>query len=78
MKIALVGSFFEKGSRISPKMQINIHIMEFSKTLEKFMYNRLISFVVNKHKSLSSEVHNGGRKMKSTATDSQIFMENTQ
>jgi len=41
------------------------------------MYNKLKSFVVNKHNILS-EAHNGFRKKKSTATDCQTFMESIQ
>jgi len=48
----------------------------FSKILEKFMYNRLKSFI-NKHNILS-EAQNGLRKMKSTGTASQTFIENIQ
>jgi GH25 family lysozyme M1 (1,4-beta-N-acetylmuramidase) len=48
----------------------------FSKILEKFMYNRLKSFI-NKHNILS-EAQNGFRKMKSTETASQTFIENIQ
>jgi hypothetical protein len=41
------------------------------------MYNRLTYFVLNKSNILS-EKHNGFRKIKSTAIDSQTFMESIQ
>jgi hypothetical protein len=56
--------------------QYPFHQFFFPKILEKFMYNRLKSFI-NKHNILS-EAQNVLRKMKSTETASQNFKESTQ
>lgn len=48
--------------------------MEFFQNVRKVY----VMYVVKKHKIVSSEAHNGDRKMKSTATYSQIFMGNIQ
>jgi len=68
MKIALVGPSFKKGVECPRNCRPISRLSSFSKTSEKFMYDRLISFVVNKYNILS-EAHNGFRKTKSAATD---------
>jgi len=74
MKIALVGPSLKKGVECHPNYRPVSILSNFFNTLEKFMYNRLISFVVNK-RNILSEAHNGFRKMKSTTRDCQTFME---
>ena len=77
IKIAKVRPLLKKGARQDVHNYRSIAILPvFSKILEKLMYCRLISFV-NKHNILL-EVQNEFRKMKSTETTSQTFIESIQ
>jgi len=77
MKTAKVRSLFKQG--IDKMLKITDQYpfyCFFPKTLKKLLYQRLISFV-NKHNILS-EAQNGFRKMKTTETANQTFIQSIQ
>jgi Reverse transcriptase (RNA-dependent DNA polymerase). len=77
MKITKVRPVFKNGERHNVQNYRQKSILPvFDKILEKLKYNRLISFV-NKYNILP-KAQNGFRKMKSTGTANETFIESNQ
>jgi retron-type reverse transcriptase len=68
---------YKKGEHYDIKNYRPVSILSaFSKILEKFMYNRLMPFLIQNN--IITEAQNGFRKSKSTVTASQSFIESIQ
>jgi hypothetical protein len=74
LKVAKIRPIFKKGDKQNIKNYRLISLLSnFSKTLEKVMYNRLISYIET-FNILLVELH-GFRKRKCTETAIQVFVE---